>query len=459
MSVSKNEYAKKIDGIWSSLQKEKGVDVNSLRLERFLLHHLSGTPQDGVSVRMRFIDLDGTPMKSEQELLFALSKGIQRLITKASIGVKKDAELKQLYDSKFAKQRKLLKEKDEVISELQEVVNDLEDRLVDMVDGGTYRSVVSENERLEKRIRKLSGIKSDLENEKRAIQSDFAGIESINLELLNQIQELEGQIQSMQRQLNAEKERADISEHKLQMVLSTPTPAPEPVVVERIVEVKGEPIMVENTADKEMIKMLRGAVDTLTGINKDYENGLLQANTEIQELVKQHDKDVAELQKLRPEVLDLKKRVYVYEKNEKKVMPTLQEVVYRRQAQGKCITLNDSQIDTVIRGHLNGDSNYKISKENHISETTIKQILQCKYKSLGSLKHILRVLHQVNGNWGQEKKDILSNLISMYESAVVSKEQEQSMVKEDIAQRVNSLVSYNREIENRGDGDMILEII
>ena len=459
MGVSKNEYVQKIDGVWSVLQKEKGVDINSLRLERFILHHLSGAPQDGMTIRISLLDLDGTPMKSEPELLSALSKGIQRLITKATIGVKKDAEIKQLYDSKFAKQRKLLKEKDKEISELQARVDALEDSLVDMVDLETYTSVVSANERLEKRVRKLSGIKSDLESEKRAILSDFAGIENENVKLLNQVQELEGQLEVMKRKYELEKDRANTAEDKLQRVLSTPTPTPEPIVVEKIVEVPSPPVVVDNAADKEMIKVLRGAVDTLAQINKDYESGLEKADTEIKELVQQHDKDVAELQKLRPEVMDLRKRLYVLEKNEKKVVPTLQDIVYRRQSQGKCITLNDSQIDTVIRGHLNGDSNYRISMDNHISETTIRQILKCQYRSLGSLKRILRVLHQVNGNWGQDKKDVLSALISMYEQAVTAKEQEESMVKEDIAQRVNSLLTYNREIETRGDGDSILEFI
>ena len=59
----------------------------------------------------------------------------------------------------------------------------------------------------------------------------------------------------------------------------------------------------------------------------------------------------------------------------------------------------------------------------------------------------MSALHRVNGNWGEDKKDILCNLIKKYEAMVSEKENEAEMVKRDIESRVVSVAAYNQEVQ------------
>lgn len=145
-----------------------------------------------------------------------------------------------------------------------------------------------------------------------------------------------------------------------------------------------------------------------------------------------------------------------YSMREKSILPYLQETVYCRTYKGKSIGLVPSQIETVIRNHLKGDSNYRISKDMGISKTTITKILSVDYRTSGSLKKILSALHRVNaeGNWGGDCRKELTNLISSYDIALIAATERDMLNREQIKNNIKTLEGFLRYLDrfNSVDG-------
>ena len=181
----------------------------------------------------------------------------------------------------------------------------------------------------------------------------------------------------------------------------------------------------------------------IAGKNKQIQNN----QEHIDKLVSKANKLQHDLDSYKSTISTLQGKIEEFEKDEKKIVPTLQQVVYRRSYQGKSITLSDKEIDRVIRCHLKGMSAYQIHNEYGIAESSVKKIVNCSYKTLSASKKILSALHRVNGNWGEERKEVLQQLIERYEQAVSEKEAEAQMVKKDIENRVQSISEYNNEVQ------------
>lgn len=172
-------------------------------------------------------------------------------------------------------------------------------------------------------------------------------------------------------------------------------------------------------------------------------------NARMDEEVRQNKILTNKVESLEEQIQELEMELSGYKKNEKQLLPLLQQTAYCKEHMGKSITLVPSQIENIIRGHLNGDSSYHISKDLGVSKTSVNKILSCDYRTVNSLKKILDTLHSINGNWGPEKKKELDNLISNYEIALKQAEEKAEILRNDIDNRVVDINGYFHEINGK----------
>lgn len=190
----------------------------------------------------------------------------------------------------------------------------------------------------------------------------------------------------------------------------------------------------------------------------------LSDNAKLQQtndkLLSEKAKQQRDITTLKGELSDTKTELRDYKRNEKKVLPILRKSVYQQQHQGKCITLEPSQIETIVRKYLNGISPYKISKEMGVSKTSVNMIIRCEYKSEQSLEKILKALHQVNkeGHWGEEKQATLNGLIGSYESSLSTVRDINKIRNKEIKDGIQSIEDYLAWVESKENGDYIEDI-
>lgn len=183
----------------------------------------------------------------------------------------------------------------------------------------------------------------------------------------------------------------------------------------------------------------------------------LSENSKLQQanstLLSEKSKQQSDITSLKGQLADTSTQLKDLKKYEKKVLPILRKSAYQQQYQGKCITLEPSQIETIVRKYLNGLSPYKISKEMGISKTSINMIVRCEYKAEQSLDKILKALHQVNkeGNWGGEKQDKLNGLIQVYESSLSTVRALNKIKNKEIKDGIQSLEDYVSWVEDKND--------
>ena len=185
----------------------------------------------------------------------------------------------------------------------------------------------------------------------------------------------------------------------------------------------------------------------------------LTENTKLQQtnntLLSEKSKQQSDMAALKGQLEDTKSKLKDYKKYEKKVLPILRKSAYQQQYQGKCITLEPSQIETIIRKYLNGLSPYKISKEMGISKTSVNMVVRCEYKAEQSLEKILRALHMVNkeGNWGTDKQTKLNGLIAVYESSLSTVKALNKIKNKEIKDGIQSLEDYVSWVESKEEGE------
>lgn len=119
--------------------------------------------------------------------------------------------------------------------------------------------------------------------------------------------------------------------------------------------------------------------------------------------------------KQQAEIDDLKSKNQEYEKLEKQLLPTMVNTIYCTRKKGKSISLELSQIENIFSEILKGESKLSISNKYHIARSTITKVWNIDYATSNSLKKISYALHTVNGNWGLEKKTILTEKIALCE--------------------------------------------
>ena len=204
-------------------------------------------------------------------------------------------------------------------------------------------------------------------------------------------------------------------------------------------------------AEKDELQTRLSELQTLNGTfisdRFDTENKLAALENENSKLVDTKNEIEIENKKA-------KQLLQQYSNIQKLLLPYLQETMYCRTYKGKSIGLVPSQIENVIRNHLKGDSNYRISKDLGISKTTVNKILSVDYRTSDSLKKILSALHNVNveGNWGGERKNELLGLISSYEVALSAATQRELVNREQIEQNIKNLgafLKYTNVLENK----------
>ena len=175
---------------------------------------------------------------------------------------------------------------------------------------------------------------------------------------------------------------------------------------------------------------------------------------ENDKLVSEKNKLSSNANSLKSQLSDCKTELREYRQNEKKVLPILRKSVFQQQHQGKCITLEPSQIETIIRRYLDGDKPHKISKGMGVSKTSINMIIRCEYRTEQSISKILRALHAVNkeGHWGEEKQEQLNGLIQDYENSLSVVKDMKSIQNRNIRENIQSLSDYLEWVENKKHG-------
>lgn len=463
MGISKEDYFKKLEDVWRVLRQESLGDINDLESERYLLAYILGAQIDDVRVKaeVRFPSEDGSRyVKSDYS--GHLRDALQRLLTKANIGIQKEKKLTEKYANE---NRKLINEKQRLersLSDSKKRISDLEKRIDCLVGKDEYNELVNEyndlvdeNDGLEEQIVALRGEVSDLRSKNKKLSSlneQLRGEKNLLTDISTQRQNALNEITVLYEQ---EKGRADKAVNDLLAERNKPV---VPVVITKV----------DNAAIVDLQKQVSGLQGELkekstiisnmeTEIsNKD--NVIAGKNKKVQEQqehIGQLELKVSDLKKklsdthddLSAQIKGLQQRIEAFETDEKKLVPTLQQVVYRRNYQGKSITLSDKEIDKVIRCHLKGMSAYQIHSEYGIAESSVKKIVNCGYKSLSATKKILSALHRVNGNWGEERKEALQQLIDKYEQIVLEKEAEAQKAKRDIENKIQSIASYNDEVQ------------
>lgn len=226
----------------------------------------------------------------------------------------------------------------------------------------------------------------------------------------------------------------------------------KPPVEKIITKTEIEYVRVKVPDDKE--------VNRLNGIIRDLENQLSSQPTNIEsspdmveatlyedalndnkQLKESYDKEIEALKEKNKE---LSKIVDKYKKDEKKIVPILRKSVFQQQYQGKCITLEPSQIEGIIRRYLNGESSYEISKATGISKTSVNSIIHCEYRAVQSLKKVLNALHMVNkeGHWGEDKQNTLNELIKTYNKNINSVIEARNVKMKGVKENINSIDSF-----------------
>ena len=481
MGISKEDYLKKLENIWSVLRRETSGDFNDLESERLLLAYILGADISNTRViaEVRIPSADGQNLV-KCDYTGHLRDGLQRLITKAHIGIQKEKKLSSKhkgandklandYEKLLTNYKKVVREKkilENTVSTYMKQIGKLEDEKEQikecMVDKDEFNDLVDEyNELVDKT--------DDLKNQVGVLTGEKNG-------LLAENKKLKGQKEQAEQERDTAKALATSRKKSLDEVsgLYEKEKARADKAVDDLVKEREKPVLpvVVTKIDNRAINDLQGQISSLLGEIKDKSTAISNMEQNISDkdkLIADKEKEVQEKQEqigklglrisnLKQELSDtkddlstqiegLQQTISEFEAAEKKVVPMLQQVVYRRNYQGKSITLSDKDIDRVIRCHLNGMSTYQIHTEYGIAESSVKKIVNCGYKSLSATKRILSALHRVNGNWGEDKKDILCNLIKKYEAMVSAKENEAEMVKQDIESRVVSVAAYNQEVQ------------
>lgn len=459
MGISKEDYLKKLNEVWQVLRRESSGDFNDLDSERYILAYILGAEIENLLVKVIFnCPSDDGSHFIKKDYSAYLRDAIQRLLTKANVGIQKEKKLNEKYEYEH---RKLVNEKQRLersLSDCKREIHDLEKRIECMVGideydelVDDYNALVDEITELKKELPILRKKKDELVSENKILKGEKEQAEQDRDTAKKLAGSHKKALKEMSDLYEKEKARADKAVNDLQVERNKPV---VPIVVTKVDNAAITKLQNEvselSTKIKEKDTLISDKETEIS--NKDKviagKNKQIQNNQEhIDKLVSKANKLQHDLDSYKSTISTLQGKIEEFEKDEKKIVPTLQQVVYRRSYQGKSITLSDKEIDRVIRCHLKGMSAYQIHNEYGIAESSVKKIVNCSYKTLSASKKILSALHRVNGNWGEERKEVLQQLIERYEQAVSEKEAEAQTVKKDIENRVQSISEYNNEVQ------------
>ena len=146
--------------------------------------------------------------------------------------------------------------------------------------------------------------------------------------------------------------------------------------------------------------------------------------------------------KQQAEIDNLKSKNQEYEKLEKRLLPTMVNTIYCTRKKGKSISLEVSQIENIFSEMLKGESKLSISNKYHIARSTITKVWNIDYATSNSLKKISYALHTVNGNWGLEKKKILTEKIALCEEKLKRAKYLEDNGKAEIKEQISGLSDF-----------------
>ena len=422
----KKSYLKKLDFIW---EKIGNSDVS--RFQNIVLHHVLGEYQSRIEIRFVSRILDN-PNVTPEKLNEYLVDGVQRLVTYAYIGVDRMSNLKKKYkeeldvekrayadslnsmkleyENSFKRARNELKRKDELINQ--------------------YKADLAKKDKEGVKVVPKVEIQKEI-----VYQTDEVEINRLNGEKAR----LERKIEKLQKECNFWKNEVDelLSKPEIDLSDYVDRGQYEEVVNERdSLQAKPE-INLDNYVDRGQYDEVVSERDSL---QVDY-NKLKESKRVLLENAREVK---ATLDSCRAELRE-------YKDYEKKLLPLLRKSAYQQQHQGKCISLEPSQIEGIIRNYLNGITSYSIGKQMGISKTSINMVIHCEYRAEQSLNKVLRALHVVNkeGNWGGEKQEKLNRLIDDYERSLAVVLETKSIQNENIASDVQSLGDYFSWVDRR----------
>ena len=131
-----------------------------------------------------------------------------------------------------------------------------------------------------------------------------------------------------------------------------------------------------------------------------------------------------------------------YKHLEKELLPTMIDTIYCTRKKGKSISLEVSQIENIFSEMLKGERKLSISNKYHIARSTITKVWNIDYATSNSLKKISYALHTVNGNWGLDKKKILTEKISLCEEKLKMAEYIEKNDKAGIKEQILGLSDF-----------------
>lgn len=185
-----------------------------------------------------------------------------------------------------------------------------------------------------------------------------------------------------------------------------------------------EEVKTDNDTLQEEIKKLKGA--------KPAKSLPAPTDTKLEE----------ENKKLKSKNQEYKEKLRQYKKLEKELIPIMVDTIYCTRKKGKSISLEISQIENIFSDMLKNKSKSEISKKYHIARSTITKVWNIDYTTSNSLKKINYALHTVNGNWGDERKKILKNKISLCQEKLEQAKYLEENSKAELKEQISGLSEF-----------------
>lgn len=206
--------------------------------------------------------------------------------------------------------------------------------------------------------------------------------------------------------------------------------------------------LIELRKSKAELEELKSENKNLVNINTIFKGEIerLESAKPTKSLPAPVDKRVISLSekcvRLETENGDLKSKNKEYEKLEKELLPIMVDTIYCTRKKGKSISLEISQIENIFSDMLKGKSKSEISKKYHIARSTITKVWNIDYTTSNSLKKIGYALHTVNGNWGDEKKQILREKIDLCQEKLDQAKYLEENSKAELKEQITGLSDF-----------------
>lgn len=282
--------------------------------------------------------------------------------------------------------------------------------------------------------------KVDVRNEKKSL----GDLENKKMKLNREIEQRQSQIRELETKSN--RLSKDISEKKFE-----------------VGELKNDIEELTSDADalKEEIKNLRNITkaESKRVPVEDVKNSSAPSKevlSKIQMLNNRVNKLTEEKEKLSEDNLRLKEEVKKYHSADRFFLDTIQRTYQARYNKGKAITLRQDEIEKVFRTYVHlqttlkrEPTRYRIAKEADVGHKVVDYLLNYKYTNINSLRKIVAALHEVHkGGWGEKNEELLSRIITNYETLLAKAEQDDAEQRAAIKNRMGSLPeAHDRYLE------------